>query len=609
MAKSKKIQLKKVKSTKHTYPYRMPMKFGGRTVESVEVESVQVTVESADGQHTAIGHGSMTLGVSWAWPSQKMSPVQTHRVLRGLVDKLNRSVVTQSELGHPIEIGMKIIEHANELAKELETAMKLVEPIPELAVMLACAALDAAVHDAFGRLNGCSSYETLSSEWLDDDLSKWLGPDFVGKYLDDYILPKPKNTLALYHLVGALDPLTTGEITQRVHDDLPETLEEWLQTEGLTHLKVKLDGADIDWDVGRVIEIDRIASRVIDEREFSFSLDFNERCPSEDYVLEFLERVDRLSGNILPRVQYIEQPIDRDLKSRKDITMHRVSRLKPIVIDESLVDIDTIRFAKQQGYSGVALKTCKTHTKSLLMAAAAAEYKMFICVQDLTCVGSSFLQSAAFAAHLPGVDAVEGNGRQYCPDANWEWEATYRPLFRIRSGVLPTELLSSDGLGCDIPPKRPKKKPPVQPPEPAPRRVARKDGSNTKSIKKTVKTAVRKPAPKAAPKVPVKPSLSAADAVEITKAKAKRAEAKQAAADRKAAASDDVTAAKKKSSKTVKPASKTATAKAPAEKKSAKKKTPTTSSKAPPKKSAPANSAKKLASKTSTSKRKVAKKK
>jgi hypothetical protein len=81
------------------------------------------------------------------------------------------------------------------------------------------------------------------------------------------------------------------------------------------------------------------------------------------------------------------------------------------------------------------------------MAAAAKHYGMFLCVQDLTCIGGSFMQSASLAAHIPTITAVEGNGRQYCPVGNEAWEELYRPMFRIMGGVVPTELLTGEGLG------------------------------------------------------------------------------------------------------------------------------------------------------------------
>ncbi len=63
----------------------------------------------------------------------------------------------------------------------------------------------------------------------------------------------------------------------------------------MTHLKIKLSGTDLDWDVGRTIEVDRIATASGQARPWSFSLDLNEACPNEDYVIDFIERIDRLS--------------------------------------------------------------------------------------------------------------------------------------------------------------------------------------------------------------------------------------------------------------------------------------------------------------------------
>ncbi len=65
--------------------------------------------------------------------------------------------------------------------------------------------------------------------------------------------------------------------------------------------------------------------------------------------------------------------------------MHQVAKFKRVVIDESLVDFRSLLRARELGYSGVALKACKGQSNALLMAAAAQEFGMFPCVQDLTC--------------------------------------------------------------------------------------------------------------------------------------------------------------------------------------------------------------------------------
>ncbi len=81
------------------------------------------------------------------------------------------------------------------------------------------------------------------------------------------------------------------------------------------------------------------------------------------------------------------------------------------------------------------------------MAAAGSHYKMFMCVQDLTCIGGNFLHSASLASRIPKVTAIEGNGRQYCPAGNEAYMKQYAPMFRVRYGTVPTDLLNEQGLG------------------------------------------------------------------------------------------------------------------------------------------------------------------
>ena len=129
--------------------------------------------------------------------------------------------------------------------------------------------------------------------------------------------------------------------------------------------------------------------------------------------------------------------------------MHEAARIKPVVIDESLVDLSSLLMSRELGYSGVALKACKGHSEALLMGAAAQKYGMFLCVQDLTCPGASFLHSAALAARIPTVAAIEGNGRQYCPAGNLGWTDRYPSMFEITDGTVGTAVLNDVGLGFD----------------------------------------------------------------------------------------------------------------------------------------------------------------
>ena len=130
--------------------------------------------------------------------------------------------------------------------------------------------------------------------------------------------------------------------------------------------------------------------------------------------------------------------------------MHRAARIKPVVIDESLLDLESLMLCRELGYTGVALKACKGHSEALLMGAAAQKYGMFLCVQDLTCPGRSFLHSASLAARLPGVAAIEGNARQYCPAGNRAWADRFPTMFRVTDGTLGTAVLDHPGIGVAV---------------------------------------------------------------------------------------------------------------------------------------------------------------
>jgi L-alanine-DL-glutamate epimerase-like enolase superfamily enzyme len=148
------------------------------------------------------------------------------------------------------------------------------------------------------------------------------------------------------------------------------------------------------------------------------------------------------------RVQYIEQPTHRDLKSHPENKMHTVAEIKPVVIDESLIDYEHFLLAEEMGYSGVALKACKGQTGALLMGAAAQKFNRFLCVQDLTCFGASFLHSAGLGARVPTVAAIEGNGRQYLPPTAYrEWSEKFPETYNVKNGTIRTGVLTGPGLG------------------------------------------------------------------------------------------------------------------------------------------------------------------
>ena len=447
--KSSDIRVLEAVLTFEPCPFRTPLKFGGRVMSTSRLMNVSVTVETRGKKH-AVGVGSMPVGNIWAWPTDKIEPDQTERAMMEYAEAVVRLTDAFDEFAHPIDMVFEMSAEYAHLGKSIAAKLGLAEPVPPLAQLVAASPLDAAIHDAFGRANEINSYNGLSDKYMRHDLSEYLDEQFQGEYLDRYTLRDPKPRIPLYHLVGAIDPLTKAEVTKPIGDKLPETLDEWIAADGLTHLKIKLNGDDLDWDVNRVVAVDKVAAEAQAKRGCSvwqYSTDFNEKCASVDYVLEFLKRVKQQAPAAYDRIHYIEQPTHRDLAAHPENKMHAAAKLKPIVIDESLVSYEALLLAREQGYTGVALKACKGQTEALFAAAAAQKFGMFLCVQDLTCPGYSFLHSASLAARIAPVAAIEGNSRQYCPAANKKLARTYPSMFEIKDGTVGTGALNGIGLG------------------------------------------------------------------------------------------------------------------------------------------------------------------
>ena len=447
---SKTIRVDEVTLSYEDFLYRTPIKFGGAVLDRVTLLNVDCVVRKADGR-TAKGFGSMPLGNVWSFPSHTMTYDATLGAMKALAERIARLTGDYKEPGHPIDINTALEPAYLKAAEEVSKQLNLAEPIPKLCTLATMSPFDAAIHDAYGKAHGLNCYHTYGREFLPRDLGHFLTPDFMGEYLDRYVLAQPKPRMPLYHLVGALDPVVESDIKKRVNDGLPETLSEWINYNGLTHLKIKLNGDNLDWDIERVVRIDRTTTETQQKRrvaQWVYSLDFNERCPNVGYLLDFLHRLKEKTPAGYDRIQYIEQPTARDLRTHRANVMHEAAKLRPIVIDESLTDLENLLLAREMGYTGVALKACKGQSQALLMAAAAQKFGMFRCVQDLTCPGASLIHSAGLAAHVPGVAAIEANSRQYVPAANKPWEAKLPGIFVIKDGTMDTSTLTGHGLGA-----------------------------------------------------------------------------------------------------------------------------------------------------------------
>lgn len=452
-SRSSDMRILEVRHGYEDFRYRAPYQFGGRSVDRVTILNVHCRIQTGHGRE-AWGFGSMTLGNAWAFPAVPHDAGLGAMIALG--DRLRTVTADCPEAGHPLDLFRALEPEYMRAAGDVSRTRALPVAIPKLCTLVVASAFDAALHDAYGKAFGVSCYETYGPTFVRHDLSRDLGPEFKGEYLDRYVPAAPQPRMPVFHSIGASDPLEASDVQRTIDDGLPNTLAEWIARDGLVRFKIKLNGGNLDADFDRVVRIDRIVNRILPAQgvqDWKYLLDFNEGCPNVGYLLEFLARVKAATPGGLERVLYIEQPTSRDLRKDPSNVMHEAARFRPVVIDESLTDLETLLLAREMGYTGVALKACKGQTHAMLMAAAAQKFGMFLCVQDLTCPGASLIHSAGIAARVPGNAGIEANARQFVPSANAPWEERFPGLFTIRDGMMNTGQLTGPGLGA-VPPRR-----------------------------------------------------------------------------------------------------------------------------------------------------------
>ena len=244
--------------------YRTPYQFGGRTVDRVTILNVYCRVRTEDGRE-ARGFGSMTLGNAWAFPAASQD--EGLGAMTALADALRPITASCDDTGHPIDL-FRVLEPAYlREAATLAGSRGLSTPIPKLCTLVVASAFDAAIHDAYGKAIGVSTYATYGSAFMTRDLSTDLGPAFRGEYLDRYVATTPQPTMPVFHSVGASDPIESSDVRVRINDGWPNTLEEWIATDGLIRFKIKLNGGDLEADFERVVRIDRVVSRALNAKK------------------------------------------------------------------------------------------------------------------------------------------------------------------------------------------------------------------------------------------------------------------------------------------------------------------------------------------------------
>ena len=430
---------------------RMPLKFGRETVNQVTCARARVRVESTAGA-TAEGWGETPLSVTWVWPGAL--PYQERlAALQGLCENIARAWPRFDSKGSALEMGYDFVEH--ELPRLLAEANRNRPPesrIPWLAGLACASVFDQAIHDAYGNLVGRAVYETYGPDLANRDLADFLEPDtksvsFKNRWISNFLAPRPRTQLAAWHLVGGVDPVDAADLTgHEPQDGYPVLLADWIRRDGLKCLKIKLRGNDSDWDLERLRKVGAIG---LTEGVDWLTADFNCTVEDPDYVNQILDRVRDESPRLYGMLLYVEQPFPYELAEHLT-DVRSVAGRKPLYLDESAHDWRHVRLGRSLGWTGVALKTCKTQTGALLSAAWAQAHGMGLMVQDLTNPMLAQIAHLQLAAHVETIMGVETNGMQFYPEASLTEAAVHPGVYQRRNGRVDLSTLRGHGLGYRV---------------------------------------------------------------------------------------------------------------------------------------------------------------
>jgi len=424
--------------------FRTPLKFGTGVINGITSLTVEAVVENKKGD-IATGYGNILLSDTWAFPSELPHEIRD-KSMRLIAVEFCRYLEGINEFAHPIDLIIRSEGKLKEISSYVQSRIGIDQSIPELASIVSISPIDAAIHDAFGKVNNICSYDGYGPEFMRDDLSAYLGKEFRGRYIKDYINKSYTNELPVFHLVGGLDELSGNPVTE---DGLPNTLEQWIRRDGVYCFKIKLTGKDIYNDVSRTVDVFNVASSILQgmgRKHLFLSTDSNEMNENPESVVEYLLKLKEKSPAAYGALLYIEQPTERDI-SNKRFNMRSIARLKPVLADEGITSLQKFDEAMDLGWSGIALKICKGHSAALLYFCKAKHHNMIYTVQDLTNPGLSFIQSAGFAARINPLMGVEYNSRQYLPFASRDVQDSFKDVFTVKDGKIRMSGIKKIGLG------------------------------------------------------------------------------------------------------------------------------------------------------------------
>jgi hypothetical protein len=389
---------------------RMPFRFGVVTLTQAPQAFVRARIELPDGS-SHWGAAAELLAPKWFDKNLALSNEDNFEQLRSALT-LAIDAYTDPGAGPRTAFGHFAAHYEAQIAAGAACGLN------PLVASFGPAQIDRAVLDALCHSVGCSFYDAMrvNLPGIDPALLPAQLPDLAGFDMPRFLAQlTPAASIAARHTVGLVD--TIAGHPRAVDDGLPESLEEVVAVYGHTFFKLKVGGV-ADVDLQRLTEIAAVLDGIA--APYHVSLDGNEQYDDLDALLDLWRRMQasprlqRLVASIL----FIEQPINRKHALATDVSS--LSRVKPVIIDESDAELSAFPAARALGYAGVSSKCCKGLYKSILNAtrcrmwnAEAGSERYFMSGEDLTTQAGLAVQQDLALVNLLGLTHVERNGHHY----------------------------------------------------------------------------------------------------------------------------------------------------------------------------------------------------
>lgn len=421
-----KVRILECETSYQRQPFKTPLVLStGAITDLIEATaSVRVEVDGCVGT----GHGSIYLSDLWAWPDPSLSHEQREHDLKAACESIRLRLIdlTGAQAAHPMELGLRL--HDSVCHQESQ--------IPILARAMCLSPFDAAIHDAAGQALDRSAFDFYEQNSPIPSAEKYFSGDSARHAVQRVLrAANPRRKLQACFIVSK-------------NDVLDRDVRPWAMDRGYRSFKLKIMGKDNAIDVRQTVALYRAAREWGVENPF-LTVDSNEGNPNAESVMDFLQRLRGEYEDAFNALGYLEQPTGRNiLEYRHD--WRAVSKLKPVMLDEGLTSMELLPEALAQGWTGLALKTCKGHSFALLAAAWAHAHGMLLSLQDLTNPGFSLIHGALLGANLPTINGVELNSPQFTPAANARWLPRLARLVEPTDGVHRLSKARPPGLGTAL---------------------------------------------------------------------------------------------------------------------------------------------------------------